>query len=338
MRRLPTGRLFAGAAILLTVFGVGLWAVPSNDYLFEPNRARSLAPRVKVEGERSSGPGGIYYVDVTIRKASWLERLAPFLRPNGSTLVSRRVVLPRGTTFDERRQEARADMARSEQVAAAVALREAGYDVAATPKGALVEAVAPDVPAAETLKAGDVIVAVDGEPVGTPADLRRRVSGQTPGRMVTLRIRRDRAAKTITVTVTTVADPRSPKRAIIGIQVGQEADIKLPVEVDIDLGDVGGPSAGLAFALDILEELGRNVDRGCTVAATGELELDGAVAPVGGLKQKTYGARRADVDVLLVPAGDNADEARRYADGLRVVPVSSFQQALRELETFTGKC
>ena len=117
----------------------------------------------------------------------------------------------------------------------------------------------------------------------------------------------------------------------------QSADIELPVDVDIDLGGVGGPSAGLAFALDIMEELGRDVDRGNRVAATGAIELDGAVTPVGGLKQKTIGARRAGVDVFLVPAGENAAVAKANAAGLRIIPVHNFQQALRALKTLPRK-
>ena len=96
---------------------------------------------------------------------------------------------------------------------------------------------------------------------------------------------------------------------------------------------MGGPSAGLAFALDLMEKLGRDVDRGYRVAATGQLDPDGTVEPIGGVKQKTIGARRAHVDVFLVPAGENAREARRYAHGLRIIPVESFRQALRALAT-----
>jgi PDZ domain-containing protein len=132
--------------------------------------------------------------------------------------------------------------------------------------------------------------------------------------------------------VETVASP-ADGRPIVGIQVQQFAEIDVPVDVEIDLGNVGGPSAGLAFALDVVEELRGDVDGGLRVAATGELQLDGTVSPVGGLKQKTIGARRAGADVFLVPAGDNAAEARRNADGLRIVPVENFQQALRELAT-----
>ena len=80
-----------------------------------------------------------------------------------------------------------------------------------------------------------------------------------------------------------------------------------------------------------------NVDRGLRVAVTGELALDGSVAPIGGVKQKVIGARRSRADVFLVPAGDNADEARRYAGDLRVIPVESFRQALRALATVPRK-
>ncbi len=113
----------------------------------------------------------------------------------------------------------------------------------------------------------------------------------------------------------------------------QSATIKLPIRVAIDTGDVGGPSAGLAFALELMQKLGRNVLHGHRVAATGEIELNGAVSPIGGIKQKTYGARKAGVDVFLVPAGQNARDARRYAGPVRIIPVRSLDQALHALAT-----
>lgn len=87
----------------------------------------------------------------------------------------------------------------------------------------------------------------------------------------------------------------------------------------------------------MLQEYGRDVDRGHKIAATGEILLDGSVGPVGGLKQKTIGVRRSGAEIFLVPAGENAAEARRYAGSLRIVPVESFQQALRFLRTLAKK-
>ena len=128
-----------------------------------------------------------------------------------------------------------------------------------------------------------------------------------PTRATQLRLRLRRDDKVVGRTVATVAAPDDARRAIIGIRVAQDAKIELPLKVDIDLGDVGGPSAGLPFALEVLQELGHDVDRGHRVAATGEIELDGTVEPVGGVKQKTLRrAARPDADVFLVPAGENA--------------------------------
>ncbi len=332
LTRLPTRRLLIGAAIAAVLAVAFLWLFPSRDYLYVPNTAKPVADRVEVAGEKPhTGPGAIYYVDVTVRRATWAERLVPFVRPDGSTLVDSRAVVPEGSSFEERRKEGLAEMARSEEVAAAVALKAAGYPVKAIPRGALVEAVASDAPAAAALDSGDVIVSARGAPVRTPLALREALARTRPGDTVRLRLRRD--GKVLRVTVRTVPSPDDPARAIIGIRVAQAADIELPIKVSIDLGGVGGPSAGLPFALDVLQELGRNVDRGRRVAATGEIELDGSVGPIGGVKQKVFGARRAGADVFLVPAGDNADEARRYAGKLRIVPVESFQQALSALRT-----
>jgi PDZ domain-containing protein len=191
------------------------------------------------------------------------------------------------------------------------------------------------VPAANVLEDGDVIVSAAGKPTPTPGALRSAVGTVRPGEPVTLRFRR--GGKVVTATVKTVPAPDDARRPIIGIGVGQDAKIVLPKKVDIGLGETGGPSAGLPFALQVLQELGTDVDRGYRVAATGEIELDGAVGPVGGLKQKTLGVRKADVDVFLVPAGENAAVARRYAGNIRVIPVESFQQALHALQTLPQK-
>ena len=332
---------FAGAAVVLGVLGLVtafvLWWLPADDYLFVPDRAKPLADKVEVEGERASAKGDVYYVDLFVRRIRLLEQLLPFTRPEGSSFVSEEVLAPSGETDAERDRQNAADMERSEETAAVVALRELGYDVVATPRGVLVTSVAPDVPAAEVLEPGDVLVAVDGVAVKTPAELRARIGTREPGDTLTLSVRRE-DKKPVQVKVRTIASPDDPTRPIVGILIEQEADVKLPFEVDIDLGRVGGPSAGLPFALEIARQLGRNVTNGCRIAATGALALDGTVIPIGGVKQKTVGARRADVDYFLVPAGENAEDAQENADGLEIIPVESFQQALQKLATDVEKC
>jgi len=312
------------------------WFLPSSSYLILPDGAKPLADKVKVEGAKPAMQGGgIYFVDVIIRKSSLLEELLSPLRPDGAELVPAEAIVPPGTDFEERRRQNLRQMDRSQEIAAAVALKELGRDVGSDPAGALVVAVAPDAPADGKLEATEVIVSVDGKPVKTPDDLRRLVGDREPGDQVRIGVRSGGAVRT--EVLSTIESPEENGRAIIGIQVEQSAEIDLPVDVDIDLGGVGGPSAGLAFSLEVLEQLGRDVDRGYRVAATGEIELDGGVAPIGGIKQKTLGAKEAGIEVFLVPAGENAEEARRNANGLRIIAVESFQQALRRLATLPKK-
>jgi Lon-like protease len=312
-----------------------LWIVPSDQFVFLPDRARPVAPLVEVKGGKEPTNGGIYYDAVIIRRAKLFETLFHFVH-SGATYVPVDVVNPPGVNDSQRRTLDLREMARSQDIAGAVALKYLGYKVLVHPTGALIDDVLPGSPAAKAgIEPTEIVVSVNGSPVHGPGDLRQLMSTHKPGDTVRLGIKNGTGLRQ--VRVKTRADPQDPKRAVIGVFVSQAAQVKLPIGVKIDAGSIGGPSAGLAFALDVLEELGHNVTHGHKVAATGELELDGSVLPIGGVKQKTIGARRAGVDVFLVPAGDNAKEARKYAGSVKVIPVESFRQALRALETLPPK-
>ena len=332
-RLLSPRRLLAAGLALLAVVALIAWVVPSKKYIVLPDRAHAIAPLIQVKGAKpAKGPGGVYFVDVIVRKASLFERVFPGIR-DGSTLLPASAVNA-GVSESARVKIDQLDMARSQQVAAAVALRSLGYQVVTHHDGALVAAVFAGTPAARKLAAGDVIVAVDGKPVRTRADLRRLIGRHKPGDDVRLRVRSGGGVHT--VVLRTIRD-RKTGRPVVGVYVGEAAEIELPRRVKIRVGDVVGPSAGLAFALALRDELGSDIDHGNRIAATGALELNGTVDPIGGVKQKTIGARKSHVDVFLVPAGENARQARRYAHGLRIVPVKSFQQALRVLATLPRK-
>ncbi len=329
MRRLlsPGRLLIAGAVLAVITFGV-LWLAPSDDYLLLPDEAHPVAPLVSVsKPKRGGGRDGMYFVDLIQRRASLAESIFPGIR-DGATLVPEDRVNPHGIAESVRRQADLGQMARSQEIAAAVALRELGYDVKVRVNGAFVASIFRDLPAAGKLAPGEVIVAVDGKPVRSTVDLQRLISEKKPGSNVTLTLTHSKGRRK--VQLTTAPNPEDASRSVIGVLVEQAADIRLPIDVSIDAGNIGGPSAGLAFALDVMEKLGRDVDHGRKVAATGELTLDGSVLRIGGIKQKTFGARQAGVDVFLVPV-ENAAEARQYAGGLTIVPVTSVQQAVRRL-------
>jgi len=320
---------------LVVIAAVALYLIPSNNFLLLPDGAHPVAPLVEVQGGHDpTGPGGIYFVDIFERRASELESLFPFIR-SGATLVPASLLVPPGVSDAAQRRADLQQMAISQQVAAAVALRRLGYHVVAKPNGVTVDAIDLGTHAVGKLQPEDLIVTVNRTSTPTIALLRGVLAKVHPGQVVTLGIRR--GAQALIEKIKTIADPASPKRAIVGFSPDQSALIKLPLRVRIDAGNVGGPSAGLAFALEVMEELGHNVDHGYKVAATGQIELNGAVTPIGGVKQKTFGVRQAKADVFLVPAGDNAVEARRYAHGLRIIAVKSFPQALQALATLPPK-
>jgi Lon-like protease len=333
---LSPGRLAGTGVFLLVLTAAVLWIVPSNDYLLLPDTAQPVAPLVSVKGGKPpTDGGGIYYDAVVIRQAKLFEQLFPWIH-DGASLVPTQQINPPGVSDTQRRREDLRQMARSQDIAAAVALQYLGYDVKVTNTGALVNDVLGGSPAAKAgIEPTDAIVSVNGTPVKTTGDLRRLMSPHAPGDVVRLGVRS--ANGLTTVPVKTAADPQDAKRAVIGVIVSAATQVKLPIPVTIDTGSIGGPSAGLAFALDVVEELGRDVDRGYKVAATGQLEPDGTVVPIGAVKQKAIGVHRAKVDVFLVPRGDNAKEARKYAGGVRVIPVDSFRQALRALATLPPK-
>jgi PDZ domain-containing protein len=333
--RLTPLRLVGVLAGLLLTAAVVLYLVPSNDYLLLPDEAHNVAPLVKVQGgHEPSDTGGIYFVDVFERRASMFESLFPWIH-EGSTLVPARLIVPPGVSDKAVRQADLRAMTISQKVAAAVALRRLGYAVVAKPNGVIVAALDERSHAVGKLRPGDLIVSVNGEATPTIAKLRAQLAPAKPGDTVTLGLERGKAR--LRITVKTIADATDKTRAIVGFAPEQAAKIDLPLKVQIDAGNVGGPSAGLAFALEVMEELGHDVDHGYRVAATGALELNGAVTSIGGVKQKTFGVRKAKADIFLVPAGDNAREARRYADGLRVIAVKTFPQALRALATLPPK-
>jgi PDZ domain-containing protein len=329
-------RLAVTGIVLLLLTFVILLTTSSDAFLLVPDKAHPLAALVTVPGghDQTDG-GGIYYVDVLERKASLLERIFPGLR-EGSTLVEHDDITPPGFTDKERIEADRRAMELSQQIASAVALRQLGYKVRISLNGVRVAEISGNSNAIGKLKPGDVILAVAGKRVYTTTQLRDVVGGHRVGDVLRVTIRRKGTQRRVDVRT---GREQGTGRPILGIlaETSPALAIDMPLKIKFNLRNVGGPSAGLAFALQILEERGRNVDHGYRIAATGVIEPDGSVGAIGGVKQKTIGARKAHVDVFLVPAGDNYREARKYAHGLRIIPVKSFQQALRVLATLPQK-
>jgi PDZ domain-containing protein len=327
-------RLFVAGLALVAVV-LALLILPSNEYIFLPDVAHPVAPLVTVQGGHDPTNGAVYFVDVVLQNATLLDKLTGGALHNGADLYPKQAVDPPGVTSQLRQQLDQQDMHLSQQIAAAVALKAAGKKVVMRPVGVRVTFVWQGLPAFGKLEPGDVIVAVDGKPAPTAVDLRADIRAHRVGDVVSLTVHRGK--QSLVEKMKTAGAGKGKNRiSVVGIATEQALDIHLPLRVSINAGNVGGPSAGVAFALEVMEELGRDVVHGHKIAATGEIFADGSIGPIGGIKQKTIGAREAHVDAFLVPAGDNAKEARKYAHGLPIIPVDTFPQALRALATLGG--
>ncbi|MBD0318095.1 MAG: PDZ domain-containing protein [Thermoleophilia bacterium] len=321
-----------GVGVLLAALAAVLFVVPSDHYLFLPDPARPVDPLVSVPGETTDAgegeDGGFYMVDIVVRRASLFERLFPGVQ-KGASLHPREAVNPQGVSESQRRQTSLNQMSRSQEIAVTVALRSLGRKVGIRRRGVEVVTVLPGAPADGVLEVGDVIVAARGERVGSPAELVRAMRPVRPGERVDLEVVRSSRRRALSLSTRQAQDDAG--RAVFGVIVEQAADFRFPIDVEIDAGDIGGPSAGLAFALEVADELGRDLDGGRRIAATGELDLAGEVGTIGGIEQKTIGAREAGADLFLVPDANAAAARRAAGDDLDVVAVSSFREAISRL-------
>lgn len=219
----------------------------------------------------------------------------------------------------------------SVQLAAAVALRAAGYPVQVQGGGAVVWAVVGGGPADGLLRPGDVVIGLAGRPVANAADLVAEVSRVAAGTEVTVTVRRDDRRMDVTLRPALSSELGRPA---LGIAVEDAAPlVQLPFAVGVRRSDIGGPSAGLMTALAVYAmTTGTDLTGGGTVAGTGTIDAAGDVGAVGGVAQKVAAASRSGARVFLVPASEAAT-ARRAASGrpIRVVAVDSFEGALRAL-------
>src|SRR6266704_2635645 len=221
------------------------------------------------------------------------------------------------------------DVHESKVLAAVVALRKLGYTV--DPSAVNVTEVRPGAPADGKLRPGDRLVRVDGRPVSSSKQLQRVSQGHHPGETLALTVRRGDAD--VAVRVPVALDGGQPR---IGVVLHEEYG-KLPVPVSINTENIGGPSAGLMFALSIYDRLTPgDLTGGRRIAGTGQITEDGSVVPIGGIGEKIVGAKRQGATMFLLPRG-NCGEAEQHPPlGLRLVPVSNVADAIAFLQSKPG--
>ena len=322
----------------------------SGDQLALPGGA--ACARVSVPDDRAHPVEGRFYmVDVLVGPASWsqyaLSRLGLLKRfDDGTQLIPAGEVLG-NTPASQLTCQTNQEMVGATEAASVAALRRLGYSVKEKDLGALVATVGPGTAAERSgVECNDLITGFNGKPIHSTNDLTAAIGLTQPGQRVTLSVKRvAKGGKTETVTLhpTLTGTPAlggaaaEPDRPFLGVASQSRVTFTLPFHVRFDVGSIGGPSAGLAMTLALLDVLSNGkLTGGHKVAATGTIDTSGIVGDVGGVAQKTVAVRRAGVQLFLVPRQELAVAKSEAGSTLKVEAVSTLNQALADLGAFGG--
>jgi PDZ domain-containing protein len=341
-RRVPSwAKWTIGIACVLAAIMIAGFTVQLPYYAFSPGGTIPLAENIDVKGTRTYPDRG----DLRLLYVREQGRISPFrwlqasLDPDIDLVKEQQVT--GGRPVEELNAAAEADMARAKLDATKVALEAAGKTVKRG-EGVSVLAVLSTRPAAKILSQGDIVLAVDGKPLTKAEDLGNAVMRHKAGDDVELEIVRDGKKQTVEVPVA-IKDGKP----MIGVIVGSR--FEFPVDVDIDTTGIGGPSAGLAMTLAILDDLTPgNLTGGERVAVTGTIDADGNVGEIGAIDQKGVTARKVGAKLFLVPKctepkgremceQDLRRVEERAGKGVKVVPVGTLAEALRALRSAGGE-
>jgi len=318
-----------GAASLALVVTAALTVpMPYIEYL--PGGATPIAPLVAIDGAQSTAlDGETALLTVRITRQPLAQLLLVALDDERTVIPTARVY-PSGVDRQVHLERERERFNRQFDVAAAVGAQAAGFPFEVVTEVVVIEVLVGG-PSDGRLAPGDIVLAVDGEPLTSGAALAARIESAEPGDQVVVRVRHMGAERDETITLRALEDG-GPARLGVLVQTAIDA-LVLPIDIVLTPGlRIGGPSAGLMVGLTVFDLLAQeNLLAGRRVAGTGTLDIDGRVGEVGGVREKTIGAIDAGYDVLLVPAS-SAAEARRVADGRIVVHgVASLDEALAAL-------
>ena len=322
--------LVLGVAALL-----GVWYFPTPYVIEQPGPAYNVLgedggkPIISIDNATSyKTSGNLDLLTVQIagnreQTPSWMEIFSAWMDPSKSVLPIDQV-FPANQTAEESTAESTAMMEQSQQEAIAVALKNLGYDV---PVELYVSEVSKNSPSSGQIVAADFVKKISGVVVTTIDELRKQVNkfdGKTP---LTVELTRQGESKSFSIT------PKKDETGAyrIGILVGYKYDF--PVQVKLQLADVGGPSGGMMFALGIYDKLTPgSLTGGNSIAGTGTIDGAGLVGPIGGIQQKMFGAQRAGAKFFLAPKDNCSEVVGHEPTGMQIFKVTTFKDALTAVE------
>ncbi len=344
--------VLAAAVVLAVAF------YPTSYYIIRPGSAIELAPMVTVEGGQKDEQGVLMLTTVRMAKANVLGYLYAKADPYSELMEEAKVHSPHETDEQYNLRELQ-EMKNSQENAMIAAFRQAGLPVKVTEKGANVIFFVPNMPAEKHVKIGDVITKVDDKPIKNAPELLAALKGRKAGETVKLTFTRDGQSKSAVIKLQ--AFPKAPgeKEARAGIGIAYpnpdgpvtQREVELPRKVEIKSEKIGGPSAGLMFTLEILNQITPgDLTKGYRIAGTGTINASGKVGPIGGVEHKVRAADKAGADIFFAPDNpipqgskqrSNYAAAKAEAEKLnakvKIVPVRTLDDAMKYLASLPPK-
>jgi Lon-like protease len=326
-------------------------------YVITPGDASPVGQYIEVpQADNHPISGNILLTDVFVSHLSALGYLQYHFFDSNNEIYSSQELLGPSTSSTEFVDQGYLEMTQAQSFATAAALSHLGYPVTSSNAGALIYGIVPGSPAAKTLKVAQVITAVNGTPTTSECGLIQALHGYGPGTTVTLSVEQsfindvgtfvtgpvvqkpvllEMAPKPSVVTF--CGGPPITQTAFIGVEAETQQNWQFPVKVSVHTQDIGGPSAGLAMSLGIIDKLSSGrLTGGRVVAATGTIDQNGNVGDVGGVAEKTIAVERAGATVFFVPKVELKTAEAKASPQLHVYAVSNLDQVLRILLRLGG--
>jgi len=314
--------------LLMVTMALGaiLWFTPTSYYITAPGAAIDTSRLIAVPGGQTHS-GQLYMLVVTTQPANLLLYLYAQL-DHRADLETPEQYLGGTQNYREYLELTRRMMADSQQAAKAIGLQLAGFGTGVRTVGAEITGLQVGSPNQSVIQAGDIVIEMNGQPIKAVAELRALLQNTAPGTDLPVRVKRKQAEVSFTAATIEHTDPARKGTAALGVFVKDALEFDIPVDVQIKSGAITGPSAGMMFTLQIVDQLTPGgISGGRRYAGTGTIEPDGRVGSIGGARQKVYTAEAAGAEVIFVPRA-NYEVARQTARRITVVPVDHVRDAL----------
>ncbi len=317
---------FIKAAIIISILLVPGFFIRLDYYIIKPSKAIDLRELVIVENADQDDQGSFFLVTVSQQKASPFTAVYGYFHPYMEINPLAKII-PQGMDENEYRQLLIENMIESRYLAQVVALRRVGYEIDIVSEGVEVVGFLDNAPAGEVLEKGDKIIRVDSTPVILATEIPLVVQDRLVGEKVTLTI--VRADQEMEFSISTGPSPDDEDMPFLGIFIKTLPwEPVIPIDITMDTGRISGPSAGLMFTLEIMNQyLPEDLTAGKNIAGTGTIDLAENVGRIGGIVQKVIAAEKAGAEYFLVPEA-NYDQAKSVARKIKLIPIANLEEAL----------